>query len=254
MASNVLLANAGIPLTSTYSCTNTPDTTYGLNNLVGGNKTDIFRLATAASGDTTITYTPTAASTANFLYIARADLLKASGVGTITLKGNSSSNYATATTVTTISSFGAATLMGPQSEDYLTTFTTSASYAYWFVNFNAASASKCPCAKVFFGNYFDPGKDPTDKVVIRRKRPTSLRKRSLYTFDLSWEGLTYANTVIFANRYARNRRHNPLILFTTSYHGIFSSQKVILCRMVDFTFPPRATDFCDVTATFEEIL
>lgn len=254
MASNLLIANAGIPLDSIATTSSvTANGTQPFTNLFGGNKTDIFRKATSSSGDARITVNVTG-STANFIYLARANLLQQSYVNTITLKAHSSDAYASATTITTLSSFASATLMGPNSDDYLATFTTSSSYAWWFVNYNATSAGYFYHAKLFFGNYFDPGIDPTGTVELTRSRPHGARYRSLYKVKLRWEGLTYAKAVTMYNTYYRNRRHNPVILFTTTYHPLLNSHTVLFGRILEMSFPPRATDYCDVSCIFEEVM
>lgn len=254
MPSNLLLANCGLPLDAiAVSVNNTQDTRYIKENLFGGNKVDSFRLATATSGDTRLTI-QTASSTTNFLYLGKAITLKNDDVGTITVKGHSVDNYAAGTTVTTLSSFGSATLMGPDSDDYVTTFATSSSFPYWYVNYNASAASLILHSKCFLGNYVDPGKDPTGTVTATRIRPTGARRRAAYTFELSWEGLSYSKAVEMYQKFYRNRRHNPIILFTTSYHDILFGHKVLFGRVLDMTVPPRQTDYVDVTMSFEEVI
>src|SRR5262249_19992474 len=158
---------------------------------------------------------------------AKANLLQQSFISTITLKGHSANNYAAATTITTLSSFTSATLVGPQSEDYLTTFATSSSYAYWFVNYNATSASKVPHAKLFLGTYSDRGMDLNAPPVITRERPTGARRKALYTFDLTWKGMTYAKTVSLYQRFYKPRRHSPVVLFTSSYHDALLGHQAV---------------------------
>jgi hypothetical protein len=254
MPANLLIANCGIPLDAIgVGVNNTQDSRFIKENLFGGNKVDSFRLATATSGDTRLTFS-TSGKTANFLYLGKALTLKNDDVGTITVKAHSADVYGSATTITTLSSFGSTTLMGPDSDDYVTTFATSSSFPYWYVNYNASAASLILHSKCFFGTYVDPGKDPTGSVSATRIRPTGARRRAAYTFELSWEGLTYAKAVEMYQKFYRNRRHNPIILFTTSYHDILFGHKVLFGRVLDMTVPPRQTDYCDVTMSFEEIV
>lgn len=250
---NLLIADAGLPLSATaVTVSKTANASYPVTNLFSGNKADYFSLATASSGDTLVTLTST--GTANFLYLGGANTLKAGGVGTITVRRHSANSYAAATAVTTVSSFGSATLYGPHADDHITTFTTTASSAYWFVNFNAAAASRIQHAKLFLGNYFDPGIDPNQPVSVVRTRPTAGRRKPLYTFTLSWQGMAYAKAVTLYSRYYRNRRHNAVVLFTTGYHGILLDHRILFCRIVEMSAPPRATDYCNVSMTVEEQL
>ncbi len=238
---------------SVISVSNTQDSRYIKENLFGGNKVDSFRLATATSGDTRLTFT-TAGETANFLYLAKAITLKNDDVATITLKASGSPVYGGASTIATLSSFTSASLVGPDSDDYITTFATTSSYQYWFVNYNATAASLILHSKLFFGNYFDPGVDPTGSVTAVRQRLSGAMRRSKYTFDLTWEGVTYANAVSMYQKFYRNRRHNPIILFTNTYHEILFGHRVLYGRVLDMTVPPRQTDYCDITMKFEEMI
>lgn len=254
MTTNLYLANCGIPLeSSAISISNAASSTYPKENLFGGTKPDFFQVATGVSGDTLLTFT-TAGQTANFIYLAKANLLQEASVNTITLKRHTANNYGAATTVTTLSSFTSATLYGPDLDDYITTFATTASSAYWFVNYNATATSKFSHSKLFLGNYFDPGKDPTGEVIATRTRPLGANRRAAYTLDLKWEGLTYAKTVEMYTKFYRPRRHNPVILFTTSYHDLLFDHRVLFGRITEMSMPPRVTDYCDVTMTWEEIV
>lgn len=258
MAANLLIGNAGLPINAgaLYSGSLSADASFPVDNLFGGNRVDRFQLATAASGDYRITLDLGASVTgaANFLYLARANLLQYGTVGTVTLKGHTSNTYASGTTVHNVASFTSATLYGPDAEDYITTFTTSTAFRYWFLNLNATSATKFPFAKAFFGQYLDLDMDPNDAATVTRVRPTGGRRKPLYTFELTYSGMTYSKMVSLYDTFARNRRHNPAVLFTTTYHDILFGHRVLFCRMLDMTSQPVANDSYDVAVTWEELL
>ena len=258
MATNLLIGNAGLPITvgASYSGSLTADTSYPLDNLFGGNRVDRHHLATAASGDYRITLDLGASTTgaANFLYIARANLLQYGTVGTVTLKGHSANNYGAATTVHTAASFTSTTLYGPDSEDYIATFSTSSAFRYWFLNYNATSATKFPHSHAFFGQYLDLGVDPVDDAEVIRTRPTDGQRKARSTFELAYAGMSYTKMITLYDTYSRNRRHNPAILFTTSYHDVLFGDRVLFCRMLDMTSEAKANDSYDVSVTWEEVL
>jgi hypothetical protein len=257
VASNLLLGRCEIPISSgaTATFTSSADTGYPLENLFGGSRFDMFRVATAASGDhrLKVDLGSSTTLTADFIYFAKANLLQNASVGTITVKAKATDDYATATTITTISSFGSATLVGPHAEDYITTFAESSAFRWWYVNYNASANSQVPHAKVFFGKSFDPGYDPVEDLEIVRVRPIGSRRKALYTLRIKWEGLTYTKTRQMHDNFARPKRYNPIILFTTSYHGILLGYRVILGRVLEFTAPPKTTDYNDVSMTVEEM-
>ncbi|TXH14223.1 MAG: hypothetical protein E6R03_09715 [Hyphomicrobiaceae bacterium] len=253
MATNLLIGNAGVGINLTsVSVNNTAHARYPVKNLFGGTKPDYFKLATATSGDTRITINTTSQTT-NFLYLAKAITLKNDDVGTITVKGHSSDNYGAATTVATISSFGSATMIGTDSDDYLATWATSSSFPWWYINYNASAVSLIMHSKAFLGQSFDPGKDPTGTIVSTRVKPLGVNRRSKLSFDISWEGISYAKAVEMYQKFYRPRRRSPIVLYTVDYHDILFDKKAIFGRVLDMTVPPRQTDYCDVTMSVEEL-
>ena len=256
MATNLLIGYAEIPALATSSSINNPSSTlYPYVNLFGGNKTDLHYLETATSGDTRISLALPSGTTkaCDFVYIGRANLLQQASVGTITIKANSANDYATATTIHTISSFGSQTLYGPNDDDYIAHITPSAAYRYWFINYNASSASKIPHAKFFFGSSFDPGLDPNAPATITRIKQGGSQRRPTYSFEFTWNGMAYAKAVQMYLKFYRTRRYTPVTISTSSWHDILMGNRVIYCRLTEMNIPPRVTDYCDVTATFEEM-
>lgn len=256
MATNLLIGYADIPNAATASSITNPSATiYPYQNLFGGNRTDLHYLATATSGDTTITLELPSGTTkaCDFIYIGRANLLQQASIGTITLKANTTNDYGTATTIRTISSFGSQLLYGPNDDDYIEHFAPSAAYRYWFINYNATSASKIPHAKFFFGSSFDPGLDPNAPATITRIKQGGSQRRPNYSFQFSWNGLSYTKAVQMYLKFYRARKYTPLIISTNSWHDILMGNRVIYCRLTEMNLPPRVTDYCDVTATFEEM-
>lgn len=257
MATNLLIGYPDIPLASeSVTLSRTASATYPYTNLFGGNKTDMLYLDATATGDTLLTFSMPAGITkaANFFYVGRANLLKHDSVGTITLKASATNSYATATTIRTYSSLGSTTLYGPNSDDLIDSFTTSTAYRYWFVNYNSTAASSFTHAKLFFGRAFDPGIDPNAAATITRVRAGGAQRRASYSFQFSWNGMAYPKAVELYESIYRARRHLPLVLFTGTWHDILMGNRVIFCRLISMSMPPRVTDYCDVTAQFEELV
>lgn len=256
MATNLLIANAGIPLdAATITVSSAVDSLYPVENLACGNKTDLFRLNADSASPIVITFDLGAGntSTANYLYIGNAGLLKNNKVTAIRLVGNSTNNIATGTTVLNITSFNSQTLYGPDSNDFVQIFATSAAYRYWFVEYTMSGASKIPHAKLFFGNYFDVGLDPNVPATIARIKQGGTQRRPTYSFEVGWNGVAYAKAIYMYLNFYRKKRFNPLIIFTESWHNMLMDNRVIFCRVTEMSMPPRITDYCDVSATFEEM-
>jgi hypothetical protein len=255
MASNFLIGIPRIPRDAVVSCSRSSDSSYPFTNLFSGNKTDLFFTASAATGDTTFTFDLGSGNTAltNYIYIGRANLLQQDYVDTITIKAGATSNYASATTIKTISSFITASLYGPNGDDYIEKMANTASYRYWFVNYNSTSASKFIHSKLFFGEFLDIGRDPNAPATITRLKQGGANYRSSFTFQFSWEGIRYQDAVSIYLELYRTRRYTPIVIFTDTWHDLLMGSRVVFCRLTDMQLPPRVTDYCDVSATFEEM-
>lgn len=256
MPSNLLIGYADIPnAAATTTLSRTESGLYPYSNLFGGNKTDIFTLSTSASGDTTATFDlgTSAVKGSNFIYIARANLLQQASINTITIKAGSTNNYAGATTIRTLSSFTTQTLYGPNGDDYIESHTASSTFRYWFINYNATAASLIPHAKFFLGTSFDPGRDPNAPATITRIKQGGAQIRPTFSFDITWEGIAYTKAIEMYLKFYKTRRFVPLVLFTTTWHDILMGHRVIFCRLTEMSMPPRVTDYCDISATFEEM-
>jgi hypothetical protein len=257
MPTNLLIGYPDIPLASeSATMSRAASSLYPYTNLFGGNKADLMYVDTPATGDTRLTFSLPSGVTraANFVYLARANLLKQDAVATITVRAGTTTDYATAATIRTYSSFGSTALYGPNADDFIDSFTTSSAYRYWFVNYNSTAASSFAHAKLFFGRAFDIGIDPNAEATITRVRAGGAQRRAIYSFEFSWSGVSYAKAVEMYESIYRLRRHMPLVLFTSSWHDILMGNRVIFCRLLDMSMPPRVTDYCDVSATFEELI
>lgn len=256
MTTNLLLGYPHIPVESlTTSFNQTASSIYPFANLFGGNQTDLMYLDTATTGDARLSFDVGASGlTSNFLYIGRANLLQNASVGTVSLKANSTDDYGTATTIKEVTSFGSETLYGPDDADYISIFTESSAYRYWYMNYNSTADSKFPHSKLFFGKVFDPGTDPNAPASILRVMGDGVRLRGSFSFEFTWSGMEYTKAVEMYTQFYIKRRFQPMLLMTESWHNILMGNRVIFCRMTDMILPPRVTDYCDVTATFEEII
>lgn len=256
MPTNLLIGTSDIPVAATTaSVTGTASTMYPLENLFAGNRTDLFRLNTAASSPIVVSFDLGAGVTkaANFLYIGSASLLKNNGVTAVRLVGSSTNSIGAGTTILNLTSFSSQALYGPDSNDLIQKFTTSTAYRYWFVEYTTSGTSKIPHSKLFFGSYFDVGLDPNGPATIARIKQGGAQRRPTYSFDITWNGVSYTKAVQMYLNFYRKKRFSPIVLFTDTWHDMLMDNRVLFCRITNMSMPPRVTDFCDVTATFEEM-
>jgi len=179
--------------------------------------------------------------------------LKYDYVDTITIKAHSADSYGAASTIRTISSFTSKTLTGSYAEDYIENFTTSSSYRYWWVNYNATSASKVQHSKLFFGAAVDPGADP-DTFSYQRLTNSQYQRKPFYRYTIGWKKLPYATAMSLMTRFGKPREYNGVVMFTTSDHTLLNNNTSVYGRVLSFSAPLVETGYNDVSMVVEEIV
>lgn len=258
MATNLLIGYPDIPSRSVISSSSVvQNSRYPYKNLFGGNKTDIAKADTssAASLSISLTSNDTTGNTCNFLYIGNAALLEACGCTNMTLSGKDTvpASYTTVEAV----NLAAATFYGPAQDDYISIFAETPTYKYWKLDYTngagVAVEKNFQHSKVFWGLAFDPGIDPNAPASITKVSMTGSQRRATHTFEFSWNGMPYTKAVEMYQKFFRPKKYQPVILMTRDWHDILMGHRVIFCRIIDITLPPRITDYCNVRATFEEM-
>lgn len=240
------------------------DPDYPIYNLIGGKRHNYFRFSSAAaSGYVRADLGSAATKTCDHMCIARADLLKAYGVTSMTLERGS--DGAAWTTQATIGSFGSLSLFGPRGHDYITTFTTSSAFRWWKVGF-AAPSSKFQCSSIYFGNLFDMGVDPEScEFQLLRPRTASFIADSgaefvaqletpVYQFEVSWFPVTDEKAEEFANNISRYRKRTPVFLYAPVETQLLDGKTLFHVTLDEATRETVVYNRNRITATFTEVL
>lgn len=259
MATNLLIGYPDIPSRSTImSATPSQGAGFPYVNLFGGSKIDLAKAGGPLSPTLTISLQSqdVTGNEADFLYIGNAGLLKGSSCTSFALKG-ATVQVGPYTTVQTVD-LTSATLYGPASDDFISIFTPSATYQFWQLYYTngvgSAPQQRFTHSKVFWGTAFDPGIDPNAPATITKVKITGAERRPKHTFEFSWSGMSYVKAVEMYQKFYRPKKYQPIVLMTRDWHDILMGHRVIFCRITDITLPPRLTDYCDVKATFEEMI
>lgn len=251
------------------------DSTYALGNLVNGERYLRGKLASAVAADPLITYdlgTVAAAATtatANHLIIARADLLKAQNIGTVTIKAHTSDNYGAATSVYNDAAFASATLYGPNATDYIATFATAAAKQFWYIAFTrSAGSANIEHSKHYIGQCLDlgvgpsslsfekiPGETPGEKTTSGALDMMRLDEPKI-RLELEWVGVSDALTNTFEQKILRTKDINRFFLYTTTQHHLLMGRRVMHCECLDGSTsnPDGIPNWNTISATFQEII
>lgn len=242
------------------------DEDFSVHNLRRGERYLRAKLATSATGVKKVNFDSGAGVTkqAQYLIIARADLLKAANVSQITLHGNASAYGSNA--IHDNASFGSATLYGPRSHDYVATFATSSAYRHWWMEYNVSATSVIPHSKTYFGMWFDMGVELTDydyeQIPLRESAFISSNgtkfleqlDEPIWKFDLVWENVTDAKLVSFQSDILNNRDRDRFFLYTSSFHDPLNGFRLVHCGLSDFAKEKVKLDKNTIRCTFQEVL
>jgi hypothetical protein len=263
MAANLRIGIPTIPLAATGvgifidagTASTGAATGFPVEHLFGGTKTDLFKRANNYT-NVLLGFPLSSALTADFAYVGGAHLLQQGGCTRFIISRNSSNTYGTSTFVVDENPFNSSDLVGPGGDDYIKVFTETAAFQYWWCNLLGAVTSFYPFSKLFFGKSLDLDRDPDEDggFVTTRTRPVGGQRRAAYAFDVTWSGVSYAKAVQFYQQVVLRRRYQPVVLYTTDYHELLNNARCVLCRVTEASMPPRALDYCDLTARFEELV
>lgn len=239
------------------------------NNARCGHRYQLATLNAAVNATVTVGYDLGSGNTktADFIIIARADLLLADDVTSVVLKGsNDSPTWATTTTVRTVT-LGSETLIGPADNDAVNDFTTSSAFRYWKVEYNVSASSALTHSKVYFGNWFDFGDTVQDISAVKIEPGSddfrsssgaihSARGRSpFYRVTCQWRGVSDDKVRYFFANIAHNQHsRRGVFLYTRNNHEVLDGHKLIHCKLVSASCPDQLdTDFNIIDAVFEEL-
>lgn len=202
-------------------------------------------------------------NTVNYVAIARADKLQAAAMSQLLIR--SSPDNSVWTTRITQTSFASATLYGPRTDDYIQLITVTSAFRYWRADYTSTS-TKFPHSKLYFGTYFDWGREPAFQItrstdtreLYRGSSGAQLGERieePRYRFDLKWTGVTDAKINSFATYFGRSYyKDNGVMLYTATDHQVLDSQRLVHCEMLEPTARKIWNNYNEVTIPFVEML
>jgi len=267
MATNLLIAYPQITTdATTVTTSSSADTSLPIRNVITGARVNGSQLATSATSSW-VKYDIGASTqkTIDYLIVARAKVLQKQGSKRVLLDG-STDDVSYSNICGAASTFQSLSLYGPHSEDMIFTSelansasgTLSATPTYRYWRFWAAgegteAANKWFFSKVYFGQWFDFGRDPIyPREVTKRIRTTSDRQ-SFYVFRFTWDGITSAKLNEALSKFLGNREL-PVFLYTATYHDVLNEHRLVHCAIADYDIQTNMDNSYRVSVTFEELI
>lgn len=249
MASNFLIGYADIPFRAgAASASGTAATGYGSDKLVTGSRAEYFALATATTTTQTFAYDlgSGVTSTANYLAICNAKLLKRGATVTVALSNGGGAVLAAQT-------LNFSSLTGPQSDDYITSFATSSTNRNWTVTITASTACKFEHSKHYFGTLFDMGREPLYTFPTKREKENGRVRVPPYVYELRWEGITDAVVQSLNSSIMRYRDINPVLLYDANNY-VLNGFTSMHAQIIDHKIEAATVNQYNVTITFEQLI
>lgn len=158
---------------------------------------------------------------------------------------------------------GSASYYGVRSKDYLSTFTQSSAFRHWWIEFYGTTAFKP--SKIYFGSIFNPSVDADFSWALEPIGSASFVSGSgevrtnrigspVYSFDLSWEGLTDSEVNTFAEKIWKRRHKSGFFLYAAAQGQILDNKTLVhvRCTSADWERIGKA-NYNVLRATFEEL-
>lgn len=267
MATNLLIAYPQITIDATTVTTSTSaDSSYPIANCITGARANGTQLASAATSSwVKFDLGASSSKTIEYLIVAGAKSLKAAGSKKCLLDG-STDDVSYTNICGAASTFQSLSLYGPHSEDLIFTsdlgdsvsgtLPATISYRYW--RFWAAGegtepSKKWPFSKVYFGSWFDFGRDPIHPRVITKRIRTGSDRQSFYGFTFTWEGITSAKLNEAFSKFLGNQ-DVPIFLYTSLYSDVLLDHTLVHCTVASYTVTPVIDNTYTLQITFEELI
>lgn len=211
---------------------------YVARNLYGGGRPETVRIASAATSSTW-SWDHGSAVQPEYLFIARADLIRRgdSAASTWTVDGSASNTFGTVDTKT--GTFNVADLKGPRSEDLITTFTYSTAFQYWRFKVTTTASFKHEYSKMFLGSWLDLVRDPIYPARFTREATVPMPRAVPWSFSLEWRGVTDATVQTLSDRVLKYRDVNPVILYDPLDLVLPNTIRVIHAFITDAVVTPE---------------
>lgn len=262
MTTNLMI---GIPsltdsTSSSVSTTGTFESARPVTNLISGGRSRLGRISAANTGFTVTFDTGSAASrTIDYLYIAKANIIKAQLATRLKLAGGTSGDIAGIST--TLQSL---TLYGRNSQDAiftselansavgsLSSTATNQTYILTVGQSGVDPSTKWALSQVMFGQWFDFGRDP---IVgsLKYAFETDPRAREAATlFTFTWEGISKTvkdSAISSLVRY----REKGCILYTRTLHSPLLNRRVVHALLDAYEVTYAAEGSYNMTIRFRE--
>lgn len=163
------------------------------------------------------------------------------------------SKYKTTPTVDE-KTFDTIALRGPKDEDYVSSFTTTSAVRYFWLHLSSTKINSYDFSKVYLGNGFDFGRDP---VWGRRSElePDERGSRApRYKYSFEYEDITDAVVQDFITKIASKADVNPVVMVTGSYHDVLNDDRLVHCKIKEFSYEPISYNQNNVSLVLEELI
>lgn len=240
---------------------------FSYRNLITGRRYQ-YGIATAgASGTIQIQFDlgdGTSSGNVRNLIIGDAKRLIDAGATTFKLDSCSDGIDGTYSNEWTDASISSATLYGTESKDYFQIDLGLSSKRCWRFEMTGGSVTERGFSKLFFGGSVAFSQKPSSynweifsfdsATFISESGDSDIKRtrRSLYRFNISWQGLASIDIYNFQTKVGVNADVDSFYLLTDENHAILNNLRCMHVRLKDFTISRVFNDWYELDTTWEE--
>lgn len=252
MSTNLLFGTNRYYADGAHTASST-DTSLNVNNFSGGDLPSYWKAGSTGTSHWLKYQVAAGQAGVNYYAVSGAAwVIRDDATPTFTLA--TSANDSAYTTFHSSGNLTTADLVGPNSEDYIYYNATAASglnlYARLTIGYGATGF---PALKKFYtGPAFDIGRDP---VIFDVKRTRARHDRKArYQIDLVYNDISHTNTLAVIAAMGEVRAIQPIVLFTSTNHGVLNNMRCLWCQLIDLQTPQTISNRNDIQISFLELL
>lgn len=225
-------------------------------NLYSGSRQIYFKRATSSTSitfQTNITTIKAEQRAGQYLYLAGLNLLTSVDDVSISVRGADDSAFTTNVYTESVSGISSSDLIGRHAEDYVLELDGDKYRDYWEMAISTSTSHIMKLRKAYLGQWFYFGVEPDAPASFSGDVISSYRENRK-TFSLKWKGVTNDNLRLFIDNILNYYQFNPVVLYARDWTGVLNNEKVLHCKINEYSLERNTHNNNTVSLVFEEII
>lgn len=229
---------------------------YGYKNLVSGSRQIYYKRSTPSTSITfqaNVTTINADQRAAQYIYLAGLNLMTSIASVNVAIRGADNSTFTTNVYTGSASGITSANLIGRNSEDYILELSGTHYRDFWELGISTGTSNDMRLRKAYLGQWFYFGVEP-DAPASFRANTSSFYRLAAKQFSLQWKGVTNENLRLFIDNILNYYQFNPVVLYARNWTGVLNNERVLHCKINEYSLERVSHNNNKVSLVFEEII